>query len=274
MEARDTATIRFGFLRNIANGGNNLLGNVVVKNYGSSDKYEFFSIPINWRTSVNEKPDTLSAVIKASQKGHYNHELLVDKLRFKKGNSFKPVPNGNFESWRTISSNEPSYWHSLNRLSLVTSTRVMEKTNDAYKGQFAAKVSTIFSYMNFKIGVIEKQKDLIPAHSFPDSIKGRCKYLPKGNDSAMVRYTLVDYQESIDFSIRLMGDLKKLGPASQYKPFQLPILYNGDQRPDSQYILFSSGHIRSIYPGNAGSELYLDELSLSFKENSPIDRKT
>ncbi len=272
IKAGDTARIRLAFLQNVANGGNNLLGSVIVKIYGSADKYEFFSIPINWRTPINEKPDTLSAVIEASQNENYNNELFVDQLRFKKGNSFLPLPNGNFENWEPINSSEPSHWHSLNTMSLATSSRVMKKTNNAYKGQYAALVKNILTYRDFKIGVVEKQKELNPPHSYPDSVKGVYRYSPKGKDSAWIGYSLVDYIRSIDSSVTLMGQLKKLEPTDQYKPLHLNIPYTGNQKPDSLYILFSSGHINSDYPGNLESKLYIDDLSMSFKENTAIEQ--
>ncbi len=262
----DTAELRLTFYINQNQDGKNVLGQVLIKFFDSATNYHRFSAPIRWFSPFDD-PDTLSGHIMASKGEKSNGYFMLDNLHFKKRQKLLPFPNGNFENWELIQSENPKHWFSLNTLTLKSPDRLIEKTHESHSGQYGALLKNAFTYRENLIGFMEKRISLKNAKGIPDSLTGYYQYYPRGNDSALAGYVLLDHKPGKGQSTLLRSNLRKLGPSSTYKNFTLPIQHNFDPKADSLYLLFSAGHLNGLIQGTKDSKLYLDGLSWHFRDH-------
>ena len=254
IQPRDTAKFDIVFLKN-----NNLLGSVTIRFFDTSRHYEFFSIPVNW-FSPFDKPDTLSIAITASTEGKGPNQLILDDLRFKKGQNISKIPNGDFEHWYAIESEEAAPWKGLNTGTLHDTNQMLSRSQHAYRGKYAGLIANVKTYDQDLTGLVEQPIAL--QQEVPDSLTGYYDYKPKGNDSAIIGYFLINNASKPGESRQMRSNFIQLPKTNDYQPFNLSIRKGDMDEADSLIIFCSAGHINERLSGHAGSRLFLDELTL------------
>jgi hypothetical protein len=178
------------------------------------------------------------------------------------------VPNGGFENWSNdYYFDEPNFGLTTNLQSFyLTQAGNVQKTADAFAGNFAAKLTTVNNASDTLPGVVfigtPNGNDIlggIPVSARPDSLVCYAKFNIQPNDTAAI---LVAFKK--------FGMPNAIGSAS--------ILFTGTQTtyqyyaaaiswvdtitvPDSLVGFFTSSSVNEN-PPIPGSELYLDDLGL------------
>ena len=210
-------------------------------------------------------PDTV--IIAAASSNAFNQigitngsTVIFDDLSF---NTSQAIPNGGFENWTDLNAELPDGWNSddISYLFLKNDNQI-EKTTDAYKGNFALKMTTRYIPENdwwinwIGNGTVDNQhySGVFPYAQQTDTLFGWYKYFPKAGDSAGF---FMEFSYN-GFIIDATG--LNFGAASVWTKFELPL--NISSVPDSATLTFFS----SQWPFNVtdtGSVLYLDEVQFS-----------
>ncbi|MCW3463042.1 PCMD domain-containing protein [Chitinophaga nivalis] len=183
------------------------------------------------------------------------------------------LPNAGFES-QNSTGNQPLNW--------LLSSSGASSTTDAHSGRYAAKIWNWYYYAKGYLtngdvwtggipGYDNHKKGGIPIHSRPTALTGYYKYEYGTNngkpDSAIALIALRKFNPATQRSEKVAYAEINLGPASQFRPFTLPIRYDSQAVPDSVVITFISSrngfcNSSGSMPGNC---LYLtiDDLALT-----------
>ncbi|MCD4747046.1 MAG: T9SS type A sorting domain-containing protein [Bacteroidales bacterium] len=248
------------------------LGVAMQAFYGTQSNYSEFTLPITWLAPYIQ-PDTLAAVIVSSNLDFLQYAgsyIYVDALELTGVSTL--FPNGDFENWSDISSDEPDEWLTSNFWTNFTDLAVT-KTTDSYDGNYALRLENVETMWNDVFGAItnggfgdDGPFGGMPVSQNPDILSGYYKYFPEGPDTALASITLFWYDSSMDSTIMLEEQVLKLPAVSSYTYFEVPVQYNFLPIADTVNLAFASGNIEedSAYVG-LGSVLYLDALELTFK---------
>ena len=156
-------------------------------------------------------------------------------------------------------------------------TDPVEKTTDAYSGDYAAKMESISIWATFTAGalwtggfqlsfpdVANSAKFGVPYEGTPARLQFYYKYFPVNGDSMGV-YTILrkwnpstQQQDTIAYA-----EVRTTETVDEYTFFDLELDYFiPDTQPDSIEIAFTCSAAGFEYMGELGSQLYIDEVSL------------
>ncbi|MFC1730706.1 T9SS type A sorting domain-containing protein [candidate division KSB1 bacterium] len=188
--------------------------------------------------------------------------IILDDLFF---NTSQPIINGDFEDWSVHNLDIPQGWNSNNMQSIVWGNqKQIEKTTDAYKGNFALKMKTNYlTDFNWFMSILgngypsnNHNYGAFPFTMQNDTLFGWYKYLPKPGDTAV---GAINVWKSTNPSFSEQRGIMLL-QANSWTKFEIVI--NAPGIPDSAELIFSS----SLFPveiSDTGSILYLDEIQFS-----------
>jgi hypothetical protein len=243
--------------------------------YGAQENYTEFSVPVQWLSPIGS-PDTMVVLITSStifSQPFPGSTLTIDNISF--AGATTPFPNGDFENWVTIASEEPDDWFTSNILSLSLGETAVSKTEDSYDGSYAVKIENTPTLFEDTLGIItngtmgeDNPIGGMPVDSTPDKLTGYYKYIPAGPDTAIGGMLLYHYNQNTGFSELLEEAIIKLPPTEEYTYFEVGANYYSLPEPDTVNIAFASGNVigDNNYVG-LGSTLYLDALEITYKPN-------
>ncbi len=192
------------------------------------------------------------------------------------------ILNADFENW---SVGEPNDWGTPNQATSILGVTTVTETNDAFSGGSAIRIDAAeiiiplvgtFPVPGFaaagavNIDIINQGIDLAGGHPYkfrPTNFGGVYKSNIAGPDTAQIQVFLTKSTGgggAPDF----VGEasLEIITSDSVYTPFNLPIIYNNNDRPDSILIVLSTSKIDMANPGipgaTVGSWLQVDSLWL------------
>ncbi|MBP7497485.1 MAG: T9SS type A sorting domain-containing protein [Bacteroidales bacterium] len=259
--------------------------------YDTQNDYKEFKYDINWfdefdTNSTKLVPDSFMFIISSSNinnkmkiQGSY---IYVDDLSFIGAQT--DFPNGNFENWSSVSSEEPDYWNTYNVFGIIFNNKQLaaSKTPDSYDGSWALRLQTDkyflgsdSMYFGFVTnGNLFENEGKNPTgglaiNKTPDKLTFYYKYSPVGYDSAVAGLFLYKYDNINKKRIQLDSSLVTLLPAQQFTLMEIPVNYNEIDIPDTLNITFASSNVikDDNYKG-VGSVLIIDKLDLIYKEGT------
>lgn len=197
----------------------------------------------------------------AQQYTNTNSSVLFDNigLNYTMGALPQPLPNAGFETWNSVSIEDPDQWNTINALGVGLGITMVRKTTDKYAGTYAAELeTTLFNGTDtvpgiLNAGPIQVNQNppfaLIPYTAVPATFSGAYKYSPQNGDNAVIMLQFFSGGNYIGGHQEVIS-----GTISSYQTFSAPLTIAGT--PDSLLLLIISGN-------NPGSVLKVDELSLS-----------
>ncbi len=248
------------------------------KDVGNTDKAYVFNLNGNKNYYLRIKA--------CFESGESNYSNVIEANT----NGIDQLPNMSFENWTEF----PKYrvpspigiWATPNKVAdllyfldppAVTVTRSI----DAYSGQYAAKIETIFPEDFLLVtgtvatGIfepdlqnqLESLKQGVPFTSKPIALKGYYKYLPKENDSCDIYAELTRWnsislkRDTIAEAILIENNIA----VEAWTEFHLPFTYFSAEEPDSLTIIFASSAEGDSFIGAVGSAIYVDDISLVYE---------
>lgn len=193
----------------------------------------------------------------------YSSYVVVDDVSLPGGSA--AVPNGNFDSWNTVSYDLPRGWVAQNDFS----AQPVQKTTDKYAGNYAIKIQNISTSTDKRPGLAETTgphsgqynnfgpMPAFPVTTKPDTLFCFAKFSPQNGDSATIMVQLFRQGQSVGFSQLFMG------PFTNYRLMKLPINYfAGGLNPDSAVIQLAAFQLtKNNTQPHGASVLYVDNLS-------------
>lgn len=270
-----------GFIGVAFKSGGQLVGQSFRNVTGSVGNWTRISTPVQYGST---QIDTIVAFIASANvindsDGIPGSYLEVDNIQLI--NASQPFPNGTFEGWSDVNSEEPNNWATFNLISTVTSfPNTVTKTTDAHGGNFAVKITTqnvngdTLGFLTN--GNITENGPLggMPVNANPKTLSGFYKYTPVGLDTAVCAIISYRYDANAGGTIPIDSSFIFLLPTVGYTSFSATLLYNTFPYADTVAIAFSSSNTRdeNSFVG-IGSELLIDDLTLEYypvgiKENS------
>jgi len=212
-------------------------------------------------------------------------EVNDDDLPTPKPN-IEALSDGDFENWETISHGNASYeepisgwWTSLNMLSVLGGPITLNKSTDAYSGNYSAKLETKKWGDDFIIpgllaaGYFDPTasigRNVIQGKPFtqkPLSIKGYYKFLSVDNDSAGIYAALSRYNTTTNKRDTIAIAKQAIyNTIINWELFDIAFEYKiSDLIPDTIFVVFTSSLAGSQFIGNEGSTLWVDNVALNF----------
>jgi len=186
------------------------------------------------------------------------------------------IPNGSFENWSSTTYSTPTNYPYSSNLQAYYEDELfnLEKTTEAYHGQYAIKLSTISTdfgpYMCYFIntdpgeGDISTWKNGFEYTQMPTGIRGYYKYNVETADSAMIMVVFRKNGNSIGNYVFRIG-----GQKNEYTLFDFQLSPSLSQIPDSVIFGAVSSDFIKNEGGVIGSVLYLDSVSFTGVSSQP-----
>jgi len=197
------------------------------------------------------------------------------------------LPNMDMEEWITTPNYEnPSpdgVWASANKvvdLNPDIYPVLLFKTEDAYSGDYAAKMVTniaigmplltgSLSTGLFSVNLENPLKSMIrgvPYKSRPIRFQGYYKYTGVEGDSCEIRTTLSKWNVA-EHKRDIIGEAiyRTTDTIQEYTHFDLPVIYFSSDIVDTIEMVFAASAGGEYFIGEAGSTLYVDDFSLIFE---------
>lgn len=190
-------------------------------------------------------------------------------------------PNGGFEDWALEFTYEsPVGWQTVNFLNVLSQTNNLSAFKvsgiDKHSGNYALKLKTIKVNVNpvpsliaDTVGVVftgtvnispPSLKYGYPADHLPEKLNFWYKYLPVGNDEALVGVLITKWNGVKSDTISL-SEIKLDTVQADYVQKSLNLTFFSSDVPDSITVYAASSRKRAL--SEVGSTLYLDDLSFS-----------
>ncbi len=238
---------------------------------GVQDNYEQFKIPISSQQPI--EPDSFVFILITSMdfdNAVAGNVIFIDDLEFI--GSTEPFPNGGFEEWTDIITEDPDDGWVTSNLFNFPSNPSVTKTTDAYSGDFAIRLENKLSFFDgepfgsFAILGQLGEEDItggFPIFNTPQKINGFYKYAPLGTDSSLFLVQFTKWNEATQQSDSIATVEVSLPPAGDYTAFEIPFDFNWSAQPDTMLVGFSPSNL-NVDPPSAflGSILQVDELSV------------
>ncbi len=242
----------------------------------SNNEFIKYSVPISW--SGSRTPDSVWLYMYSyiHNKVQGDGFVIFDDVHFEKiGQRMDDVTNASFEDWTNYGVDYPQSWNSLDLIvydyytSFLPSKSVVQVSNDeVFMGNHSLKIQNYNNYgaPRYGYGFVgpERNDYYTPAFPVKDTFKyvqGYYKYLPDGEDTAMMMYRTWEKGSGRSY------DELYLQKAENWTFFTLPInYYNSTSVPDSAALLIYSTRTDSIHGFN--SAIYLDNLELVMQPKS------
>lgn len=238
---------------------------------GSQSTYVPVTIPIG--NYVPVQPDSFVFIFMTN----INHEhaqpggyIEVDDLQFINSTPLE-FPNGDFEDWVPVSFEDPLYWTTSNILNIYSSPSVI-RTNGAYEGMFAARITNQHAMMNdgmsyLLIGGIGDNGPIggFPIEEAPLVLKGYYQYSPVGTDSGLLLCVFTKWNATTHHTDEIARMTGAFYAAEMYKEFEIEFDMEWSETPDTMLIAFSPSFLENeeVVPA-IGSTLTVDDLFLEF----------
>lgn len=188
------------------------------------------------------------------------------------------LPNNGFEEW--VSNPLPAYeepvqWNTPNPLTSLAGAVTVEKSDDAYAGEFSAKLITktiiegvnspgLITYADFSVDFATAEYEISGGLFMKEkvfSLSGQYKYKGEGGDSATVFIYSFANPEDGDFDTIGIG-YRFLHDAAEWTPFTVNMIALNDHAPDTFNVMITSAGTFSIEDMPAGSTLNVDDLTI------------
>jgi hypothetical protein len=193
-------------------------------------------------------------------------------------NAHAQLPNSGFENWAMQSGiEEPDGWETFNQLNDSLGAPILvTKTTDAFAGTYAVQLTAQSytdpstnqpdsAYGTMLTGDINSNFTAnymgFPYNQLATSLNGHYKYAGVNGDSAMITVFLRKWDSSMNYSNMVGMGQRKLGNASAYTAFSVPISLFGNIPPDTAFIEISSANYTTSY--HVGTVLKVDNLSFT-----------
>lgn len=186
------------------------------------------------------------------------------------------VPNGSFENWVTKNYELPTNYpvSSVNESFLRGIISNVEKTTDAYQGQYAVKLTTLKSASDTIGAWFANSSDAeggnpsswrggIAYNQIPTGIKGYYKYNVEKKDSALVGIVLKRNGVSYAHYYYALG-----GIHTTYTPFEFAFSPEPTQAPDTIIFVATSSNLL-VFDGIPESSATFDNVSLTGVTSQP-----
>jgi hypothetical protein len=185
------------------------------------------------------------------------------------------VPNGGFENWtNTFFYHEPNFGITSNLQCFYNlQTGNVQRTNDAFAGNYAAKLITMESDNDTIPGIIligtpngSAINGGIPINVRPDSLKCYAKFNIQPNDTAsiIVGFRKTGFVDPIGFA-----QLTFTGVQNSYLEYKALIFWADTFTvPDTLFSIFASSLLNDI-PVTPGSELFIDNVGFTGAVGAP-----
>ncbi|NQT78114.1 MAG: PCMD domain-containing protein [Bacteroidetes bacterium] len=197
------------------------------------------------------------------------------------------LPNMDMEEWITTPNYENPFphgvWASANKVADLNPAIypvLLFKTEDAYSGNYAAKMVTneaigmpllagSLSTGLFSVNLEDPLKSLIrgvPYKSRPIRFLGYYKYAGAGGDSCEIRTTLSKWNVT-EHKREIIGEAiyRTTDTIEEYTPFDLEVIYFSSDIVDTIEMVFAASAGGENFQGKVGSTLYVDDFSLIFE---------
>ena len=207
------------------------------------------------------------------------------------GFSQTTLPNLDFEGWILSTSGRyedptsSNIWATPNyAMDLIfgnPSTSIVQKSNDAHGGSFAALMksrtivgnfvgATLFTgFLNTTIPFTPVPELGVPFTGRPIAMKGWYKYSPVSGDSSSIYVKLTKWNSTTN-TRDVVGFIEKrdYSAVNAYTPFNLVINYSSSDIPDSITVVFSASAGAEQNVGQVGSSLWVDDVVFDYGANS------
>jgi hypothetical protein len=237
---------------------------------GSQGTYTKFNYPINFSSS--DTPDSVTVgftssdpFVRSSRK--VGSWLILDSLAFSGAGITQQLPNNDFETWTTSTSEEPQNWANVSYQLSASNVTYIEKTTDSQNGTYALKLTSraaldgegkahFFHYTFSGNDYFNEYNSGFPYTLTRDTVVLNYKYIPVKNDSAKLE---ISFKKDNNF---IFERDTMLSASAVYKKVKFPIWSN--QSPDTlQVYIYSSNKNDS---SGLGSVLYIDNIHLKSTE--------
>ncbi|MEK7254728.1 MAG: T9SS type A sorting domain-containing protein [Bacteroidota bacterium] len=239
---------------------------------GNQAAWSPFKIPI--ASFLPVEPDSFIFLVSTSQNfdsATAGNLLILDELHFI--GSATPFPNGGFENWTDVISEEPDGgWLTSNFFNSFSEPSVT-KTSDAYSGNYAIRLEnkpTLGGPPN-SFAILGDLSPEGPPHggfplvNQPIKISGYYKYSPLGADSSIFIASFSKWNSGSQQTDSLGTVTISLPAAGAYTYFEIPFDTAWTAQADTMLFGFSPSYLdvdsASI---TLGSLLQVDELALEF----------
>lgn len=195
--------------------------------------------------------------------------------------TFGQILNSSFETWiQTGNYENPENWNTPNVYTQLALETVVEKSEDAYSGQFSAKLeSKVISFLDqtflapgvvtlakFKIDILTQTFSYSGGQFLQQNVyelKGRYKYRGVNNDSAVILMYNFRNRANEDYDTIGRG-YTYLNDAESWTPFTVKMKYLNGHIPDTFNVLIMSTTDEGLQDlSHGGSVLLVDSLSIS-----------
>lgn len=237
---------------------------------GIASGYQRFAVPVSYTGGT---PDSIAMAISSSNMDppyYPGSSITIDSISFI--GAAQSFPNGSFESWKAINTEEPNNWATLNYISVSTGQYSATKSTDSYDGTYSIHLEGVLSPSNDTVCSItngkfreNKPSGGMDVSANPQKITGFYKYLPSGPDTGLAWVITTYYDEVKGATVKLDSSLVHLVPAAAYTFFEIPLSYKSTPVADTMSLTFSSCNIKenSTYKG-LGSVLLIDKLNTTY----------
>lgn len=249
--------------------------------------YENYEIPVNGMFIVEGvNPNTTYFVrIRAYNANGSSSNSSFKEFRTRSANL---LPNMDMETWLTFPNFETpdpvGVWTSANKTADLNPDlyhAVLFKTDDAYSGNYAAKMITdslpglplVTGSLSTGVFTVNLNKPLesmisgVPYKSRPERFQGYYKYFPVDGDSCEIRTTLTRWNFSANKRDTIGQTVfRTVETVSDYTYFDLEVQYFMSENPDTIDMVFAASAGGEYFIGGIGSTLYVDEFTLTFPD--------
>jgi hypothetical protein len=196
------------------------------------------------------------------------------------------LAGGDFDNWIEFTQGELTYdkpagdwWDGLNYLGVIGGPITVEKTTDAYMGDYALRLETKAWGEDLTIpGILASGyfdpdqpigENLIIGKPFdkkPTHFNGYIKYQPADNDTLVIFVALTKFnsQNSVRDTIAT-AEFVSFENISTYTPFNIGFDYSQNVTPDSVHVILLASVSGKEMKGHNGSVLFVDELSFTYE---------
>ncbi|MFQ5446996.1 MAG: T9SS type A sorting domain-containing protein [Saprospiraceae bacterium] len=239
---------------------------------GVQDAYAQFKLPITSILPV--QPDTMQFILTTSADFDIavaGNVLYMDELQFI--GTTEPFPNGGFEEWTDVASEEPDGGWTTSNIFSITGDLSVTKTTDAESGNFALRVENTASLFGPPVGFILLGKlneagdpaGGFPIANTPKMVRGFYKYAPVGPDSSLFFALFSKWNPATSQTDSIAAVALSLPPAAEYTPFEMPFDVNWSDVPDTMLLAFAPSYIGDDSASiTTGSMLQIDALTIEF----------
>jgi hypothetical protein len=188
------------------------------------------------------------------------------------------IPNSGFEDWESFGNYEdPEDWKSINSETVVFGSTLVERTSDAYAGNYAARLETknviVTAPAAVNLGYIVEtgifDRDMrggIPSSVAPESFEGYYKFSPVGNDYGFVACILFKFNDITGLQDTVARAIfTPTSEVNSYTHFKVDMEYVPGMESvqhDTMNVVISSSF--KFGSPQVGTTLYVDELKVNY----------